>query len=151
VYYRWHPLFGLTLPVHLRSNYSDGERIYCQSPDGRICIMPNWMLDPESSHYSLGSPMVSVEALLELRKLLLAWQAEGVCAKASGTPSHKEETDEAKSEAAQPADESAIAKQSINQEDSSRGQTRGADAGIDGSAAQRGAGKQRAGIQGRKK
>src|SRR5207248_5041921 len=106
VYYRWHPCFGLSLPVRRRSKHREGERIYCETPNGRICVLPNWMLSLECSHLSLGSPLVSVEALLDLHHLLVAWQAPLLCDKASLTPTRKEGCVEEISETAQSADES---------------------------------------------
>src|SRR6266540_3688973 len=150
VYYRWHPLFGLSLPVCGRSKHRDGERIYCKSPDGRICFLPSWMLRPECSQFSSGSPLVSLGALVELHDLLAAWQPPGPCDKAYLTPSRKEGVNEAICEATRPADESAAA-QSTTSHDSSRRQARGTDPCTDGAADQRGPGKRRAGIQGRKK
>ena len=50
VYYRWHPFFGLSLPVWRRSKHRDDERIYCKAPDGRICVLPEWMLRAECAH-----------------------------------------------------------------------------------------------------
>ena len=70
MYYRWHPLYGLVLPIWRRIKYQDGERIYCKAPDDRICILPGWMLHPECAQLCMGSPFVSVEALTQLYDLL---------------------------------------------------------------------------------
>src|SRR5438093_11641588 len=82
VYYRWHPLFGLVLPVWRRSKYCDGERIYCKAPDGRICVLPEWMLRPECEQLCLGSALVSVNALVQLYnspRYLQCSASEGKC------------------------------------------------------------------------
>src|SRR2546426_8219297 len=82
VYYRWHPLFGLSLPVHRRRKSSNGERVSCQLPGGKLYSLPSWMLRPDCAQFSFGSPLISVEALCELRNLIAAWQASGTCGKA---------------------------------------------------------------------
>src|ERR1039457_7141549 len=105
VYYRWHPLFGLSLPVCRRSQHREGERIYCQAPDGRICLLPSWMLSPECSRFLLGPPWVSLAALGELHDLLSAWQAPPPCDKASPRLTRKEACSEEISETTQQADE----------------------------------------------
>src|SRR5437667_12521739 len=69
VFYRWHPLVGQKLIVHGRIN-RNGERVLCRLPDGTVCSLPAWILRPESSQFTLGNPLVSVDALRELRDLL---------------------------------------------------------------------------------
>src|SRR4029077_9470973 len=98
VYYRWHPLFGLSLPVHKRRKISNGERVSCQLPDGTLWSLPSWMLNPECAHFSFGAPLVSVEALCELRHLLAAWQAPTNCGNALLKSPAKEGEDETTSE-----------------------------------------------------
>ena len=102
VYYRWHPLFGLSLPVHKRRRNRYGERVSCQLPDGRLCSIPNWMLRPECAQFSFGSPLISVEALYELRDVLTALQPPASCGKALLKSPAKEGGDETTSEATQP-------------------------------------------------
>ena len=71
MYYRWHPLFGLSLPVHKRRKSSNGERVsFVSFLTARSASLPSWMLNPECAHFSFGAPLVSVEALCELRHLL---------------------------------------------------------------------------------
>jgi hypothetical protein len=82
VYYRWHPLAGQKLIVHGRVN-RNGERVLCHLPDGTVGSLPAWMLRAESSELALGKPLVSVDALRELRDLLSALQASIGCGKAS--------------------------------------------------------------------
>src|SRR6266566_6249725 len=65
IYYRWHPLFGLSVPVRARRKDRAGERIYCES-DGQIYPIPSWMLSPECLQLLLGPPLISAEALCEL-------------------------------------------------------------------------------------
>ena len=120
VYYRWHPLFGRSLPVRRRSHHREGERIYCEAPDGRICFLPTWMLSPECSRFPLGPPQVSLAALRELHNLLATWQAAFPCDKASRRPTRKEGCGEEIGETTQRADES-VAPQSARN-DHSQGQ-----------------------------
>ena len=94
MYYRWHPFFGMSLPVHKRRKSSSGERVSCQLPDGTLCSVPSWMLRPECAHFSFGSPLISVEALCELRNLVAAWQAPSNCGKALLKSPAKEGGDE---------------------------------------------------------
>ena len=74
VYYRWHPLAGQKLIVHGRVN-RNGERVLCRLPDGTVGSLPAWMLRADSSQFTLGKPLVSVDALRELRDLLSTLQA----------------------------------------------------------------------------
>jgi len=92
IYYRWHPLFGLSLPVRTRRKDRDGERIYCES-DGKIYPLPSWMLSPECSPFSLGPPLLSTQALSELHALLTSVPLHADCDKASPN-SPKEGVDE---------------------------------------------------------
>jgi hypothetical protein len=74
VYYRWHPLFGQSLPVRQRKRGTDGECFVCKLADSTTLSIPAWMLDPECAHLALGPPQIAVAALLELRDLLSALQ-----------------------------------------------------------------------------
>ena len=143
VYYRWHPLFGLSLPVHKRRRSGNSERVYCQLPDGTLCSVPSWMLRPECAHFSFGSPMISVEALCELHHLLTAWQAPAICGKALLKSPAKEGEDETISEATQAADESAASQHARDR--SSQPQTKRTRAYAHGIPNQRGHRKQRRG------
>ena len=82
VYYRWHPLAGQKLIVHGRAN-RDGERVLCRLPDGSVCSLPAWILRPESSQFTLGKPLVSVDALRQLKDLLSTLQTSAGCDKDS--------------------------------------------------------------------
>jgi len=93
VFYRWHPLAGQKLIVHGRVN-RNGERVLCRLPDGTVCSLPTWLLRPESSQFTLGTPLVSVDALRELRDLLSTLQASAGCGKASLKVVPKEGIDE---------------------------------------------------------
>jgi hypothetical protein len=70
------------LIVHGRVN-RNGERVLCRLPDGTVASLPAWMLRAESSQLTLGTPLVSVDALRELRELLSTLQASPGCGKAS--------------------------------------------------------------------
>ena len=149
VYYRWHPLFGLSLPVHKRRKIRSGEQVSCQLPDGTQCSVPSWMLRPECAQFSFGPPLISVEALHELRHLLTAWQISATCDKALlGSPT-KEEGDETISEATQAADESAASQYA--RDHSSQPQTKGTGDYAHGIPNQRGHPKQRRGTSKRRK
>src|SRR5438552_8957392 len=135
VYYRWHPLFGLVVPVWRRSKYCDGERIYCKAPDGRICVVPEWMLRPECAHLCLGSPLVSLEALARLHDLLRDLKRSGFGDKGFLKLSRKEGSHEASAKVAGSADESVVGC-SVGPDSSGR-QTKRTHLSIDGAADQR--------------
>jgi hypothetical protein len=136
VYYRWHPLFGLALPVRRRQKDRNGERLLCQSPDDRLVSLPSWMCSQECLQFLLGPPLISVEALTELRVLLDVWQTS------SGCLSRKEETDETIGHATSAADES-VASRRTNYNRRSQRPTEGTGSGAGGTARQRSAGKPR--------
>jgi hypothetical protein len=123
VYYRWHPLFGLVLPVWRRTQHRDGQRIYCKAPDGKICLLPEWMLRPECMQLSEGAPLVSVDALARLHQLLKDLQRRSHWDKGFLTLSGREGSHEAKSETARAAAKAAAARSATH--GSSRRQARG--------------------------
>jgi hypothetical protein len=73
VRYRWHAYFDRDLSVVYRETRR-GEIVYvCVMPDGTGCVVPEWMFDSAAcAHPELGEPQVSVDALLDLRALLMA-------------------------------------------------------------------------------
>jgi hypothetical protein len=83
------------------------EHIFCELPDGTIYSLPIWMFRPESMHFPLGSPLISVEALATLRDLIGALRTPASCDIASLSQPPKEGVDEATSDvnkhAVQPA------------------------------------------------
>ena len=105
IYYRWHPLFGLNLPVRMRREDRAGQRIYCES-DGKIYPIPSWMLSPECLQLLLGPPLISAEALSELHDLLRSLPLHADCDRASLNASPKEGADEAIGKITVPANES---------------------------------------------
>jgi len=113
IYYRWHPLFGLSLPVRKRRKDRDGECIYCES-DGKIYPLPSWMLSPECSQFSLGPALLSTEALSELHDLLTSLPIHVECDKAGLNSSPKEGVDETISKATLPAKESSTLQRACN-------------------------------------
>src|SRR5438034_6091448 len=125
----------MSLPVHKRRKSNSGERVSCQLPDGTLCSLPSWMLNPECAHFSFGAPLVSVEALCELRHLLAAWQAPANCGNALLKPPAKEGEDETTSEATRHADEPAASP--CARDSGSRPQAKGTDAYAHGATNQR--------------
>ena len=73
-----------------------GEHLFCDLPDGTIASLPSWMFDSACSQFSLGPPLVALEALVELRDLLDALQPPGECDRASLEVSPKEVLHETK-------------------------------------------------------
>ena len=135
IYYRWHPLFGLSLPVRKRRKDRDGECIYCES-DGKIYPLPSWMLSPECSQFSLGAALVSTEALSELHDLLTTLPIHVDCAKAGLNSSPKEGLDETIGKATLPANESFPLQHACNS--NSRGAAERTDHRPEGTINQRG-------------
>ena len=78
VYYPWHALHGQTLTVFRREKQDRRELFFCELPSGRLVGIPQWMTDPACAAYSLGPPVIGVEALVTLRQLLAAVQRVGV-------------------------------------------------------------------------
>lgn len=93
------------------------------------------MFSPECARFSLGSPLIAVEALLELRDLLDALQVPSGCDKGSLQPSPREGINEAARQTTRPADES-IAPQHASSNRSQR-QAKRTGAGTDGATDQR--------------
>jgi hypothetical protein len=73
VRYRWHAYFARELSVLYRETRR-GESVYvCLMPDGTGSVVPEWMFDAaECLRHDLGPPRASIDALLDLRALLLA-------------------------------------------------------------------------------
>ena len=70
--------------VRRRVKYAGGESVFCELPDGTIGSLPAWMMDLSCcSDLSLGSPLVSVDALVELRALLDSLHLPSHCDNAS--------------------------------------------------------------------
>jgi hypothetical protein len=141
IYYRWHPLFNSSLPVRSRRKNGNGDRIYCES-NGKIYPIPIWMLSPECSQFSLGPPLISVKALLELRDLFASLPLHADCDKSPPNSSSKEEADEAIGKTALPADESSNRQRTTSSD--SRRPAKGTNHRSDGTIHQRSARKNRA-------
>jgi hypothetical protein len=65
-------LHGQTLTVFRREKQDRRELFFCELPNGRLVGIPQWMTDPACAAYSLGPPVIGVEALVALRELLAA-------------------------------------------------------------------------------
>jgi len=72
VYYPWHALHGQTLTVFRREKQDRRELLFCELANGRLVGIPQWMTDRGCAAYSLGPPVIGVEALVALRELLAA-------------------------------------------------------------------------------
>ncbi|HTF62213.1 MAG TPA: hypothetical protein VK638_05810, partial [Edaphobacter sp.] len=71
VHYQFHPLFGQSLRVQRRVRFPHGEYIFCELPDGTIGGFPSWIADAaKASDITVGTPIISAAALVELRTLL---------------------------------------------------------------------------------
>ena len=83
VYYRWHPLYGQSLPVWKRQRLPYGEVVFVQLENGGTLALPAWMLSATCAAFVIGPPLISTSALLELRDLLSALTPGPECDKAS--------------------------------------------------------------------
>jgi hypothetical protein len=63
--------------VTAHAKISARNEIVCQRSDGTYVVVPLWMLDPDCSGVLVGEPLIAVEALRELRRLLTALQSRG--------------------------------------------------------------------------
>jgi hypothetical protein len=70
VYYRWHPLFGQSVRVHRRHRIKSEDYLHIRLPDETTCGLPAWMFDSACLEFIIGDPLISVEALNELRDVL---------------------------------------------------------------------------------
>jgi len=135
IYYRWHPLFGQTLRVRKHMKNRRGEHIFCELPDGTICSLPKWMFSPDCMRLSLGRPVISVEALVELRDVLTTLRLPSSCDKSSLERVSKEGENEATSESNDPTAKSVAQRRTGSSR--ARGQTKRPGSGTHGAVDQR--------------
>jgi hypothetical protein len=83
VYYRWHPLYGQSLPVRRRQRFPNGEQVFVQLDSGAACALPEWMLNATCAALIIGPPLIAGDALVELRDLLSGLPSGPECDKAS--------------------------------------------------------------------
>jgi hypothetical protein len=83
VYYRWHPLYGRSLPVRRRQRFPNGEQVFVQLDNGAACALPEWMLNATCAAMVIGPPLIASDALVELRDLLSGLPSGPECDKAS--------------------------------------------------------------------
>lgn len=113
VHYRWHPLFGQTLPVLRRMVDRRGEHLFVQLPDGTVCSLPTWMFNPScSTRYYLGPPLIAVDALRHLRDLLSSLRPSEDFGKDSANPPFMEGAIEEHNRTARVATQPATGEQS---------------------------------------
>ena len=68
VEYRWHPLYGKELPLKARRKIDNSEILRVESNHAGSHDLPAWMVDASICRgMELGTPQVSVAALVELR------------------------------------------------------------------------------------
>jgi hypothetical protein len=56
IYYRWHPLYGQSLPVHWRQKFTSGEHVFVELDNGATCGLPAWMLSATCAAGIIGPP-----------------------------------------------------------------------------------------------
>jgi len=72
IYYPWHPLRGRSFRVQKRLKDRQGDCIFIRLPNETTCGLPAWMFSPDCMQFTIGRPHVAVDALLELRDLMMA-------------------------------------------------------------------------------
>ena len=77
----------------------NGEQIFCELPNSTTCALPTWMFSADCARFTLGRPLIGIEALRELRDVLTSWQTTSSCDKASLRQSPLEVVHETASEA----------------------------------------------------
>jgi hypothetical protein len=72
VHYRWHPLYGRRLRAQHSEQRASGRVIHVEVAPGIVTILPDWMVDASvCAGMALGAPRISMDALRDLRLLLL--------------------------------------------------------------------------------
>jgi hypothetical protein len=108
IHYEFHPLYGQSLRVQRRVKFPHGEYIFCELPDGTIGGFPSWVADAtKTPDVTIGTPLASAAALVELRTLLDRLHSDRKRDKASLEPMLQEGTSDAKRNAIDNADEPA--------------------------------------------
>jgi hypothetical protein len=71
VHYRWHPLYDCKLRLVKTAKVGGIEELHCETPSGVVLGIPRWMTDAgRCLAMEIGDPVVGVDALAELRRLL---------------------------------------------------------------------------------
>ena len=104
VHYPWHPHYGETLEVRRFWHNRSASGWICQVPSkakGVVVPVPAWMTDKTfCDSLSVGNPLLSMEALCELRITLDNLLHRG---RATNTDKQKERTDAPENRKAAPA------------------------------------------------
>ena len=73
VHYRWHPLCGRLVRRHYSEQRTTGEIVHVEAVPGVVTVVAAWMLDPVAcTGMEIGAPRVSLAALTDLHRLLIA-------------------------------------------------------------------------------
>src|SRR5215472_11246559 len=72
VHYRWHPLYGRRVRRHYSEQRAAGQVVHVEAMPGVVTAIAAWMLDPVAcaGMATIGTPRVTVSALIELHHLL---------------------------------------------------------------------------------
>ena len=93
VHYRFHPRHGEQMLVIRQHSYRGETAYIVEQRDGTLTHLPIWMSDPESAKLDIVSdPHPSLEALLELRRVLDAVVSSPSSDAQSGGDSARKET-----------------------------------------------------------
>jgi hypothetical protein len=76
VQYRWHPLYGRSARLIQSERRASGEFVHVELTAGIVTILPAWKFDPiYCATLKIGVPRVSLAALDDLHRLLIAFES----------------------------------------------------------------------------
>ncbi len=72
IHYRWHPLYGRRVPQQYIEQRAGGPVVHVEAAPGEVIVLAAWMLDRAAcANMEMGAPRISIEALIELHRLLI--------------------------------------------------------------------------------
>jgi len=73
VQYRWHAYFGCDVKIYRKLQRGDGGYVALEREAGIAIMAPAWILDASiCKTMTLGSPVISLPALLDLHEILIS-------------------------------------------------------------------------------
>ena len=73
VQYRWHAYFGCDVKIYRKLQRGDGGYVALEREAGIAIMAPVWILDASiCKSMTLGSPVISLPALLDLHEILIS-------------------------------------------------------------------------------
>lgn len=118
--YRWHPYFGRKVGIRRIAQRATGRFLSAMGPAGVVVTIADWMLDPViCAGMCMGTPLVNLAALVELKRLLIgaantthSWGDAGI------VQENHHDVSQAAVDNSEPADEPAVRRQKIGRDES---------------------------------